>query len=84
MWNNSRSRITFHWERSSDCHIMEVEPPAGEIEMNECFDLELVLTGGRPGEVISRLLCHVQHHHQPVALVIQVTFKVRETPIIAV
>ncbi|XP_071270154.1 deleted in lung and esophageal cancer protein 1 [Salvelinus alpinus] len=75
MWNNSRSRIAFHWERSSDCHIIEVEPPAGEIEMNECFDLELILTGGRPGAVISRLLCYVQHHRQPVALAIQVTFK---------
>ncbi|XP_045066363.1 deleted in lung and esophageal cancer protein 1 isoform X2 [Coregonus clupeaformis] len=75
MWNNSRSSITFHWERSSDCHIMEVEPPAGEIEVNECFDLELVLTGGRPGAVMSSLLCHVQHHPQPVALAIQVTFK---------
>ncbi|KAL1006248.1 hypothetical protein UPYG_G00069720 [Umbra pygmaea] len=75
MWNNSRSRISFQWDRITDCHIIEVEPPAGEIEVNECCDLELVLTGGRPGTVESILLCHVQHHLQAVALPIQVTFK---------
>ncbi|XP_034145187.1 deleted in lung and esophageal cancer protein 1 [Esox lucius] len=75
MWNNSRSSITFQWDRITDCHIMEVEPPAGEIEMNECFDLELVLTGGRPGAEESRLICHIQHHHPPVVLPICVTFK---------
>lgn len=31
MWNNSKSLIQFQWDRLSDCHIMEVEPPMGEI-----------------------------------------------------
>ncbi|KAJ8010956.1 hypothetical protein DPEC_G00080540 [Dallia pectoralis] len=75
MWNNSQSPMTFQWERITDCHIIEVEPPAGEIEVNECFDLEIVLTGGRPGVFESHLLCHIQHHHSPVALPVQVTFK---------
>lgn len=46
-------------------------------EMNECFDMEVVLTGGKPGHFTSTLLCHIQHHPKPVGLAIEVTFKVR-------
>lgn len=47
------------------------------VETNECFDLDLVLTGGRPGCLTTTLQCHVQHHSKPVFLPIEVTFKVR-------
>lgn len=46
-------------------------------EMNECFDMELVLAGGKPGHFTSTLQCHIQHHPKPVGLAIEVTFKVR-------
>ncbi|KAM6977672.1 deleted in lung and esophageal cancer protein 1 [Aplochiton taeniatus] len=75
MWNSSRSSIRFQWEKISDTHIVEVEPSTGELEVNECFDLELFLTGGKPGKVVTSLLCHIQHHHQPVSLSIEATFK---------
>ncbi|XP_036377314.1 deleted in lung and esophageal cancer protein 1 [Megalops cyprinoides] len=75
MWNNSKSCIQFQWDRLCNCHIMEVEPPVGEIEMNECCDLELVLTGGKPGPFVTSLLCHIQYHCQPVALAVEATFK---------
>ncbi|XP_051538782.1 deleted in lung and esophageal cancer protein 1-like [Myxocyprinus asiaticus] len=75
MWNHSRSVIHFKWEQIIDSHIIQVEPSTGEIEMNECFDLELVLTGGKPGHFTSTLQCHIQHHHKPVGLAIEVTFK---------
>ncbi|KAI7792764.1 putative deleted in lung and esophageal cancer protein 1, partial [Triplophysa rosa] len=75
MWNHSKSVICFEWERVTDSHVIEVEPSAGEIEMNECFDLELVLTGRKPGHFTSTLQCHIQHHPKPVGLAIEVTFK---------
>ncbi|KAJ8279540.1 hypothetical protein COCON_G00066060 [Conger conger] len=75
MWNNSKSQIHFQWDRLSDCHILEVEPPIGEIEMNECCDMELVLTGGQPGPFLTILQCHVQNHCQPVGLSVEASFK---------
>ncbi|TSK98411.1 Deleted in lung and esophageal cancer protein 1 [Bagarius yarrelli] len=75
MWNHSKSAISFQWERISDCHSVEVEPSLGKIETNECFDLDLVLTGGRPGCLSTMLQCYVQHHTDPVNLPIEATFK---------
>ncbi|RXN09899.1 deleted in lung and esophageal cancer 1-like protein [Labeo rohita] len=75
MWNHSKSVIHFEWERIIDSHIIEVEPSTGEIEMNECFDMELVLTGRNPGHFTSTLQCHIQHHPKTIGLVIEVTFK---------
>ncbi|XP_046879409.1 deleted in lung and esophageal cancer protein 1 isoform X5 [Hypomesus transpacificus] len=75
MWNNSKSLISFKWERKIDYHIMEVIPPNGELEANECFDLELVLTGGRAGKVATSLQCQIKNHNKPVTLNITATFK---------
>nr|XP_015209756.1 PREDICTED: LOW QUALITY PROTEIN: deleted in lung and esophageal cancer protein 1 [Lepisosteus oculatus] len=75
MWNNSKSHILFHWDRISDCHIMEVEPPSGIIEVNECCDLELALTGGKPGSTVLNLDCHIEHHCEPITLVVEAVFK---------
>ncbi|XP_056155265.1 deleted in lung and esophageal cancer protein 1 [Lampris incognitus] len=75
MWNHSKSCIFFQWERISGCHMIAVEPSAGKLEMNECFDLELVVTGGKPGRVVTSLLCHIDHHQQPITLAVEVTFK---------
>uniref|UniRef100_W5MU66 DLEC1 cilia and flagella associated protein n=1 Tax=Lepisosteus oculatus TaxID=7918 RepID=W5MU66_LEPOC len=76
MWNNSKSHILFHWDRISDCHIMEVEPPSGIIEVNECCDLELALTGGKPGSTVLNLDCHIEHHCEPITLVVEAVFKI--------
>ncbi|XP_026105876.1 deleted in lung and esophageal cancer protein 1-like isoform X2 [Carassius auratus] len=75
MWNHSRSVIHFEWERIIDSHVIEVEPSSGEIEMNECFDMELALTGKNPGHFTSTLHCHIQHHPKTIGLAIEVTFK---------
>ncbi|XP_062335007.1 deleted in lung and esophageal cancer protein 1 isoform X2 [Osmerus eperlanus] len=75
MWNNSKSLISFKWERKNDYHIMEVMPPSGEIEAYECFDLELVLTGGRAGKVAASLQCQIKNHNKSVTLNITATFK---------
>ncbi|TRZ01250.1 hypothetical protein DNTS_035733, partial [Danionella cerebrum] len=75
MWNHSKSLIHFEWEREVDSHIIEVEPSAGEIEANECFDLELILTGKTPGHFTCTLQCHIQHHLKTVGLAVEVTFK---------
>ncbi|XP_062841946.1 deleted in lung and esophageal cancer protein 1 isoform X2 [Trichomycterus rosablanca] len=73
MWNHSRSAVRFQWERIND--IIEVEPSSGEIETNECFDVDLMLTGSQPGHLTTTLQCHVQHRSHPVGLAIDATFK---------
>ncbi|KAG7317632.1 hypothetical protein KOW79_018667 [Hemibagrus wyckioides] len=75
MWNHSKSAICFQWECISDCHSVQVEPSLGEIDTDECFDMELVLTGGLPGCLTTTLRCQVQHHPNPIVLPIEVTFK---------
>ncbi|CAM9240481.1 unnamed protein product, partial [Lampetra planeri] len=75
MWNYSKTCISFHWERMIGCHIIEVEPSTGRIEVNKCFDFELMVTGGKPERVVTRLVCHIEHHHGPVTLALEVSFK---------
>ncbi|KAK5849638.1 hypothetical protein PBY51_013957 [Eleginops maclovinus] len=76
MWNHSRTAINFQWERmNSSCHIIEVEPSAGRIEENECFDFDLILNGGKPERVVTSLVCHIEHRHEPVTLEVEVSFK---------
>ncbi|XP_047468119.1 deleted in lung and esophageal cancer protein 1 isoform X2 [Mugil cephalus] len=76
MWNHSKTFISFQWERrNSGCHTMEVEPPAGRIEENECLDFDVVVTGGKPEKLVTSLLCHIQHCHEPVTLTVEVSFK---------
>ncbi|XP_044032520.1 deleted in lung and esophageal cancer protein 1 isoform X2 [Siniperca chuatsi] len=76
MWNHSKTCIFFQWERmSSSSHIIEVEPSTGRIEENECFDFDLILTGGKPERIVTSLVCHIEHHHEPVILAVEVSFK---------
>lgn len=46
-------------------------------EENECFDFDLILNGGKPERVVTSLVCHIEHHHEPVTLPLEVSFKVR-------
>ncbi|KAG7224920.1 hypothetical protein INR49_014836 [Caranx melampygus] len=76
MWNHSKTFICFQWERMNSCsHIIEVEPSTGRIEENESFDFELIVTGGKPGKVVTSLLCHIEHCHEPVTLAVEASFK---------
>ncbi|XP_051267160.1 deleted in lung and esophageal cancer protein 1 [Dicentrarchus labrax] len=75
MWNHSKSYIFFQWERIRSCHIIEVEPSTGRIEENECFDFDLIVTGGKPERVVTSLVCHIEHHHEPITLAMEVSFK---------
>ncbi|XP_026147588.1 deleted in lung and esophageal cancer protein 1 [Mastacembelus armatus] len=76
MWNHSKTFIIFQWERmNSTSHIIEVEPSTGRIEENECFDFDLIMTGGKPERVVTALVCHIKHHHEPVTLAVEVSFK---------
>ncbi|KAM4719080.1 deleted in lung and esophageal cancer protein 1 [Anableps anableps] len=76
MWNHSKTFILFQWERlNSSCHVVEVEPSAGRIEVNDCFDFDLVVTGGKPEKLVTSLVCNIQHHHEPVKLPVELSFK---------
>nr|XP_023656043.1 deleted in lung and esophageal cancer protein 1 isoform X1 [Paramormyrops kingsleyae] len=75
MWNNSKSGIRFQWDRISDCHVVEVKPPAGEIGVSKCCDLELVLIGRMPGPFTCHLPCHIEHCRPGAVLVVQAAFK---------
>lgn len=48
------------------------------LEENECFDFDLIVTGGKPERVVTSLVCHIEHHHEPVTLAVEVSFKVRK------
>ncbi|CAJ1082101.1 LOW QUALITY PROTEIN: deleted in lung and esophageal cancer protein 1 [Xyrichtys novacula] len=77
MWNHSKTCISFQWEglSSSSSHVMEVEPSAGRIEENECFDFDLIVIGGKPEKLVTSLVCHIQHCDEPVTLAVEVSFK---------
>ncbi|XP_068438348.1 deleted in lung and esophageal cancer protein 1 [Clinocottus analis] len=76
MWNHSKTRIFFQWARmSTSSYIIEVEPSAGSIEENECFDFDLILNGEKQERVVTSLVCSIEHRHEPVTLPVEVSFK---------
>lgn len=48
------------------------------LEENECFDINLSVTGGKPERFVTSLVCRIAHHPEPVTLALEVTFKVKE------
>ncbi|KAM6104665.1 deleted in lung and esophageal cancer protein 1 [Theristicus caerulescens] len=75
MWNNSKSLIKYTWEKIISCDIMEVEPHTGVIDMNECCEFELVITGSKPGYISRNLQCKIEHCPEPVVLHVEAAFK---------
>ncbi|KAM8810458.1 deleted in lung and esophageal cancer protein 1 [Eudromia elegans] len=75
MWNYSKSSINYTWEKIIACDIVEVEPYTGFIDMNECCEFELAITGGKPGCVSYNLLCKIEHSSEPVVLHVEAAFK---------
>lgn len=47
------------------------------LDENECFDFDLIMTGGKPERVVTSLLCHIENHYEPVTLALEVSFKVK-------
>ncbi|RXM36274.1 Deleted in lung and esophageal cancer protein 1 [Acipenser ruthenus] len=45
------------------------------IPESKCCDLELALTGGKPGSSTFSLQCHIEHHPEPVTLRVDAAFK---------
>ncbi|XP_071102579.1 deleted in lung and esophageal cancer protein 1-like [Haliotis cracherodii] len=75
MANHSFSTITFQWQPHSDKHIIEVEPPFGELDPGMAMDLELSLTGVEPGKISTTLYCFVMNMDDPLALHIEAEMK---------
>ncbi|XP_041367117.1 deleted in lung and esophageal cancer protein 1-like [Gigantopelta aegis] len=75
MANHSFSVITFQWEPHTEKHIIEVEPPNGELDPGMAVDLELGLTGVEPGKISTTLYCYVMNMDEPLAL--HVEFEVK-------
>lgn len=46
-------------------------------EENECFDFDVIVTGGKPDELKTNLVCNIERRDEPVKLPIEVSFKVR-------
>ncbi|MEE6467413.1 hypothetical protein FKM82_007232 [Ascaphus truei] len=75
MWNNSRSPILYQWENITGCHIIQIEPHAGEIEPSQFHEFEMNFTGGQHGFTIHKVACHIAHSSEPVLLYVEATFK---------
>lgn len=47
-----------------------------DVEENECFDINLLVNGTKPERLVTSLVCHIEHHPEPITLAVEVTFKV--------
>uniref|UniRef100_A0ABM5GMR3 Deleted in lung and esophageal cancer protein 1 isoform X2 n=1 Tax=Pogona vitticeps TaxID=103695 RepID=A0ABM5GMR3_9SAUR len=75
MYNNSKSPVTFIWEKISECDILEVEPHSGLLGESECCEFEFVFTGGKPGHSSHDLQCKITNSAEPVVLHVEADFK---------
>ncbi|XP_034024820.1 deleted in lung and esophageal cancer protein 1 [Thalassophryne amazonica] len=75
MWNHSKSTIFFQWEKiTNTSYSMEVVPSNGEVVQNKCLEFDLVVTAEKAQAVVTSLVCHIEHHHEPVTLSVEVCF----------
>ncbi|CAG2230526.1 unnamed protein product [Mytilus edulis] len=75
MANHSRSTVTFTWQPCNEKHILEVEPPFGELDPGMAMDMEISITGAEPGKVIDNLYCYVMNLDEPLHLHVEADFK---------
>uniref|UniRef100_A0A8C3XXP0 DLEC1 cilia and flagella associated protein n=1 Tax=Catharus ustulatus TaxID=91951 RepID=A0A8C3XXP0_CATUS len=75
LWNNSKSLIKYTWEKIMACEIMEVEPCTGVIDVNDCCEFVLAISGSKPGVISRNLHCRVEPCPEAVVLHVEVAFK---------
>ncbi|OCT75446.1 deleted in lung and esophageal cancer protein 1 [Xenopus laevis] len=75
MWNNSKSAIVYRWEQITSRHVIQIEPSSGTIEPNKCSELEICFTGEQIGFTSQKVVCHIDHSPETVALHVEATFK---------
>lgn len=52
------------------------------LDMNECCEFELTITGGKPGRVSHNLPCKIEHSPEPVVLHVEAAFKVSTSSVV--
>ncbi|NXL80013.1 DLEC1 protein, partial [Leptocoma aspasia] len=75
LWNNSKTLITYTWEKITACEIIEVEPHTGVIDVNKCCEFVLAICGSKPGAISRNLQCHIELCPEPVVLHVEAAFK---------
>ncbi|ELU16950.1 hypothetical protein CAPTEDRAFT_224255 [Capitella teleta] len=75
--NHSMTSVIFQWENiSTGGHVIQVEPPIGELGAMCEMDFEVYVSGSEPGLIDHALLCHIQHLTDPLTLHVQAQIKV--------
>ncbi|CAK8688669.1 unnamed protein product [Clavelina lepadiformis] len=75
MANYSLAPVQFQWDSESTPNIVEVKPPMGLIDPGEVTDLEVTLTGSKPGPLTCDLTCSIEHQDQPMKLSVAAEIK---------
>ncbi|XP_022081791.1 deleted in lung and esophageal cancer protein 1-like [Acanthaster planci] len=68
MINHSKFPAYFTWTNHSAGHIIEVETPQGSIAPESSVELELAVSGARPGRIDQTLRCRIQHQERTLPL----------------
>ncbi|XP_039261359.2 deleted in lung and esophageal cancer protein 1-like [Styela clava] len=71
MANYSLAPVQYRWTSQSQPDILEVEPPMGMIDPGDYTELEVSITGSKPGPLSCDLQCKIDHLDQPIHLNIQ-------------
>ncbi|XP_070564757.1 deleted in lung and esophageal cancer protein 1-like [Ptychodera flava] len=75
MENQSITAVNYKWSSLQDVHIIEVENPEGEIAGGEILEMNMTITGGKPGRIDHTLVCEIEHRDEPLTLRIQAEIK---------
>nr|XP_006817129.1 PREDICTED: LOW QUALITY PROTEIN: deleted in lung and esophageal cancer protein 1-like [Saccoglossus kowalevskii] len=75
MENHSMSSAKYKWSSLRDCHIIEIEHPEGEIDGGDTFEMNMSISGGKPGKIDHTLICQIEHRIEPLTLRIQADIK---------
>lgn len=60
--------VEFEWSSETLPNIVEIEPPIGIVNPGDIADLEVTVTGSKPGPLACVLNCKIEHQEEPLSL----------------
>jgi hypothetical protein len=69
--------LHFNWKQILKPHLIQVEPAYGEIAPKNFNQMEILITGIKPGRLIDDIFCMIENSDEPARLHIEADIKVK-------
>ena len=72
----SQCPIKFSWKQVLEPHLIQVEPAFGEIASKSYVQMDVLITGAKPGKLIDDIFCTIENSDEQARFHIEADIKV--------